>query len=440
MSKSGFNSIQQQVSTQVNHLFPNSPLFVVGVSGGADSMALLYILKKIGVQVFVVHINYALRGQESESDQELVEGMAAVWGYDCCSVRLDSTAIDGNFQKWAREERYRIFRDFKVQLQAHAIVTAHHLDDQLETILQRILRGGNPATWAGMKQWDGELFRPLLDIPKQEVLEFCSQQSVPFHDDTSNFESKYARNFLRNNVFPGFDNLFPGWKQNLRNLEYYARQNSKAIHFITERCLGEEGLIIREFNSLTGPLKAAVLKQFIETKTGEILSKSEISNLVSIGEFQVGKMIPLNNQWQLLRDREYLKLIRETGKVSGGHIITQQDVEHGMEVSGLRFGKQGSQIKLAALNLDFDQLNWPLTLRRWKNGDSFQPLGMDGSQKISDHLTNRKVSASKKKESLILSGADGTIYALFYAAPEPGTISERAKVTQNTRHTLTITR
>lgn len=142
MSKSEYLLIEQVISNKVDRHFPGTPNFVIGVSGGADSMALLYAFKQLEISCFVVHINYGLRGVESDKDQELVEQMSFQWGFECCSVRLNTEEMQsGNFQNWARNERYMIFEDLAEEIKADAIAVAHHQDDQIETIVQKLFRG-----------------------------------------------------------------------------------------------------------------------------------------------------------------------------------------------------------------------------------------------------------------------------------------------------------
>lgn len=142
MAKSLKKTFKNHLSALLSDYFEPSSLFVIGVSGGPDSMALLYLLHLLEQDTFVVHVNYGKRGKKSDKDQELTEQMAFQWGFECCSIRLDPEEAKGkNFQNWAREQRYRFFRDLMQDLKADAIVTAHHQDDQIETILQKLFRG-----------------------------------------------------------------------------------------------------------------------------------------------------------------------------------------------------------------------------------------------------------------------------------------------------------
>ncbi len=218
MNKYASNLINKSVESSLSLIPQAKPKIILGVSGGSDSMALLYTFYKLEVEVLVVHINYGLRGNESDLDQELVEGMSTQWGIDCYSVKIENKQNEGNFQSWARAERYRIFKELKDINNLNCIATAHHQSDQIETILQKVLRGSGVEAWEGMSVWDGELFRPFLPFSKTEILSYCEENSIPFRDDKSNLESKYARNFIRNQLEDKFDELFPGWRTNILDL------------------------------------------------------------------------------------------------------------------------------------------------------------------------------------------------------------------------------
>ncbi|MEX0823570.1 MAG: tRNA lysidine(34) synthetase TilS, partial [Balneolaceae bacterium] len=170
MSKFESSSVVKSFKKHGEILLKKNNPVVVGVSGGPDSMALLYILYRLAVPTVVVHCNYQLRGRASEADQDLVEQICILWEMECVAVRFDTMGEEGhNFQDWARDERYRIFRDIKKEADADYILTAHHRDDQIETIFQKILRGAGLAAWKGISVCEGDLYRPLLEVSKADI-------------------------------------------------------------------------------------------------------------------------------------------------------------------------------------------------------------------------------------------------------------------------------
>ncbi len=443
MNKSASKSIEKSVQSSLTNLANPSPYLILGVSGGPDSMALLYSLFKLNVKVFVVHVNYDLRGESSDLDQELVEGMSAEWGFECCSVKMDPNEVSGNFQNWARDERYKIFRELKKELHADAILTAHHQDDQVETILQKLLRGSSPHAWKGLSNWDGELLRPLLAITKKEILKYCEEEAIPFRIDESNSESKYARNFLRNEFAERIDDFFPGWKENILGLQEKGRITEIAVNHIYKGLLKSSELDIERFSELPDELKTSILKTYIEDQIPGIkLSKGLIHELLKIESLQIGGSVSINDRYSLVRGRGLISIRNSDESGISEVSLSKEEIEGGTSVKSIIFSIDHTRKPHPALTLDSDLLRWPLTLRGWKNGDRFKPLGMDGSQKVSDHLTNRKIPSTKREKALILSGTDGTIYAIIF--PEKGTnkeigsISELVKCTDTTKSFLTI--
>lgn len=437
-------SIPEKVNQVISAHLPQGRSFIMGVSGGPDSMALLYLFHLLKKEVFVVHINYGLRGENSDADQELVEGMASMWGFDCCSVRLNPKEAQGNFQNWAREQRYQIFRDFMDELNADAIVVAHHQNDQVETVFQKLLRGSSADKWKGLTEWDGEILRPLLHFSKQQILTFCEDKAVPYRLDQSNLDEKYARNFLRGSFSIRLDELFPGWKSNILALSDRGLEADAALEVALKTCIRDKKLSIQALNELPDVLLAPVMKRFIEVTTGYKLSKGEVESLPDMINAQSGSVYHIGEESILIRDREFIaakKLNPEKAEIKV--IISREDAIKGVNFLHHVLRRGDTSLKDGEMKIDFDLLEWPLTLRNWKQGDSFVPFGMKGTQKVSDHLINRKVNASEKDESLILKGTGGTIYAVFfpksYTVGQKGTISELVKVTEKTTSTLTIT-
>ena len=444
MSKFASVLIEESVQTSLTNTFTNPPKLLFGVSGGPDSMALLYALYRSGADVMVVHINYGMRGADADADQELVEGFCGEWGFDCCSFGLDAGDAKGsNFQDWARNERYRIFRELKKEFGCEAIVTAHHKDDQVETVLQKVLRGSGPGAWQGMKEWDGELFRPLLGFSKKEILQYCEDHAVPYRIDGSNQDSKYARNFIRNELSEELDARFPGWSDNILGLRERGAITEKAIARILRQMSTPEGLELEGFMELDAELRAAVLKQFIEQETEPFsLSKGQVHESLKIGELPAGTSLPVGDGYSLVRNRNSVAITREEDSVPYEMEITEKEAEKGIDFGFVSISVSQEVPSENTLYMDASTMRWPLTLRRWRHGDRFTPLGMMGSQKVSDHLTNRKITSSKKEKALILIGSDSTIYAIIFPVPankgERGTISEAVKCTESTEKYLIV--
>lgn len=421
---------------------------IAGVSGGPDSMALLYLLHRTETDTVAVHCNYGLRGKDSDKDQELVEEMCRLWEIECVSVRPEIDKESGNFQNIAREERYRIFEDVKREYDADFIATAHHRDDQVETILQKLMRGGGIGSWKAMSPMDGEFYRPLLDVPKSGILKFVQQMNVPFRMDGSNEESTYARNFLRHAWFPELNRLFPGWKDNLLRLPDRADEYITMADIILAGCLnGTTRLNRDEYLSLPGNIRQGVMYRFLEKSIdGLRISAAFLNTLHTLDTLQTGNRISINDRYDLMRDRdEFILSDTEQIETSFQKVVIQQNhLQKMFKVNGLILRIEGfnGSFENDSLKLDSDRTAFPITLRRWKEGDQFTPLGMDGTQLISDHLTNRKISSAEKTDAIVLESFDGVILAVIFphtaSDGQIGTISEQVRCIDSTQNTVTI--
>lgn len=450
MSKSDLLPIEQSVQSYLATYFPSSatPSFVIGVSGGADSMCLLHVLHLLGVDFQIVHVNYQKRGPASDKDAELVQSAADELNVACEIIAVEpEEAADANFQQWARDVRYNAFQIKAQNIGATGIATAHHQDDQLETILQKIFRGGGFASWSAMDVWDGQLFRPLLTISRQQIEEYCQKKSIPYRDDATNFQSNYARNFLRNEWLPELEDHFPGWRTNILRVKEQAEVFSESLKFVLKNISDDKNRIRRkDFLQLPEKLQKSVLLYYANGVDADAeISRSSLNELWKVGQLQTGKAIQLTDHLELMRDREHLKLVVNSTDTTTHLELQKEHLQDGAtSLNGLKMALQPYQNPdfEHKLYLDSESIAWPLRLRQWRSGDRFQPLGMEGHQTVADHLTNRKISAAAKDRALVVESFEETICAVIFPPIEnrvpPGTISESAKCSPSTRTCLTF--
>lgn len=413
-------------------------------------MCLLYLFHQFDVEALAVHINYGKRGKESDKDAELVEEMAFQWGFDCHSLKLDYAEAGGNnFQQWARQERYRVFRRLADEHEADGIALAHHRDDQVETILQKQFRGSGLESWSAMQLWDGELFRPLLPASREQIEDYCEKKAVPYRTDASNLDSDFARNYLRNEWLAELEEHFPGWKENVLRISEQAGLFGKALDWIGSQLTDGKDRISRwRLLALEAGLrKSLILHKLRRIRPGIEVGRKALNQLDKLEELQTGKRVQLTGDLSLMRDREYFKMVYERQDALNLMKIELEELgENPFTINGLHFEVSdfAEPDYDEGLYLDADKIAWPLALRRWKDGDSFRPLGMEGHQKVADHLANRKVSAAHKNEALVAESFEETICAVIFPPIEnqtpPGTISEKVKCDETTRQCLTIKR
>lgn len=219
------NAIEKVLSlSDEYHLLEPNEHVVLGVSGGPDSVLLAELLDHLAAQYalhcHLAHVNYGLRGEDSDADQALVEELARSkgWTIDVLDLRKN-LECDGNFQDWAREQRYTFFREVAKRHQAGKIAVGHHLSDQVETVLQRFLRGSSLRGLAAMRPqtqlYGAMLIRPLLKLTREEVLAAVCERGLAFRNDASNKSNHYLRNRLRHEVLPVLQDCQPGFEQAL---------------------------------------------------------------------------------------------------------------------------------------------------------------------------------------------------------------------------------
>lgn len=450
MSKSDLSLIEKAVQKNVEQFFSDqsSLFFIIGVSGGIDSMVLLHTFHKLGIPALVSHINYSKRGEASDKDAELVEQMSFQWGFECHTTTIDSVDFDGsNFQQWARELRYNVFRGLSHEYNASGIVVAHHKDDQIETILQKIFRGAGLASWGGMDIWNEGIFRPFLNVSRSQIEQYAQYKSIPYRTDESNLKSAFARNFLRNEWLQKMGDFFPGWRQNIERVSQQAENYGQALEWISHRITDRSGIDREAFHSLEESLQKALILHLLKKKDPSLqISHNSLDRIIELSELQTGKKIQLTETLSVLRDRERYVIKEKSTETPAEILLSRENLRNSpFESDDLIFSVEvyDKPDFKQALYLDADKISWPLTLRNWRHGDEFQPLGMEGHQMISDHLTNRKISAAYKNQTLVIESFEETICAVIFPPiknrTQPGTISDHFKCDAGTKYCLKIT-
>lgn len=350
--------IQNHLQDIAPELFELKAPCVLAVSGGPDSMFLLWAMKELLTpeQLFVVHVNYQLRGAESDKDQRLVEQACELWEIECGAFRVDSSAglAEGeNFQDWARRERYRIATEIALAEQAAFILTAHHQDDQLETLLMRLLRGAGIRAWQGMSArgpvpitqptpsapsttsqsapssaLNPVLLRPLLGISRAQIMEIIQKEHIPYRIDQSNEESTYARNFLRNQWTPQLDTYFPGWESNLLKLPQRADDYKALADYLLNSCIspnstetGNEVINAQVWIAFSAELKRISLAEWLFRHEAPFTQGQLQAAVQALSTLQTGQSHQLSPNVAIHRERDSFHLQKqdEKNKLSSSH-------------------------------------------------------------------------------------------------------------------------
>ncbi|MEK7528575.1 MAG: tRNA lysidine(34) synthetase TilS [Patescibacteria group bacterium] len=260
---------------------------IVGVSGGIDSMVLLDMLVRLREQnnwrVIVAHIDHGIRGRESTADAKFVTLWCKKNKVECRVKTLKLRKNMPNLEEKAREARRIFFESLRAKFKAECVLTAHHADDQLETVFFNFIRGSGPAGLAGMKPFEKPYLKPLLDFSKKEIADYAQSGDIPFRHDRTNDDSRFTRNFLRNEVIPLIAKHRPGFQKSVLRSSMLFRDMELAISTQAAKFTGD---YIREFRALPRAVQREViqLRYRAATHSSKRLSLTRIDEIVDMIE------------------------------------------------------------------------------------------------------------------------------------------------------------
>ncbi|WP_339923780.1 tRNA lysidine(34) synthetase TilS [uncultured Cyclobacterium sp.] len=427
----------------INHVRKNNILdvqspYIVAVSGGIDSVVLAHMLQSNGFNIAIAHCNFKLRGAASDADEAFVINYAMQLGVPVYVKVFDTAAymneMNISLQMAARELRYNWFEELNSSLGTQGVLVAHHADDQLETVMLNLLRGTGIEGIYGMSSKRDFIRRPLLPFSRQEILLYLEDNGLEWREDSSNEKTIYKRNFVRHNLLPLFSVFDPKGPELVQYSFDRIKDTGKAFFYffdnwIKANVVFEEGYEMLPFSSLVSvPGKSSLLFYWLRKK-GFVYAQIE-DILCAIESQEAGRQF-LSGSWMLNIDREGLIL----GK--------QQEVDKPIQVGldDVAFSVIGQyQYNCVKLNagvlidrstenamLDFDLLDFPLTLRNWEQGDRFMPLGMQHFKKVSDYLIDNKVPLIKKDRVKVLCSKGKIVWLVGFK------VDDRYKIRPTTR-------
>jgi len=438
------NEIVNKVKRYIKHEvgLEADALLLVALSGGADSTALLLLLKELGYKLHALHCNFHLRGEESDRDQAFVEELCQQQGVPL-SVRHFQTEEEAkrrcvSIEMAARDLRYEWFREelkaFKSQLSTLNsqlfIAVAHHLDDQAETLLLNLLRGTGLRGLAGMQPKHDGIIRPLLCLSREEILQYLESRGQAYVTDSTNSERVAQRNCLRLDVIPMLRNINPAAVEHLcqacdnvrRSLPYYIKGIEAAFK---EQGITEEAFPLSALSCFPSSIAegqeevSTLLHEWLRGKGFNSAQEREMSQAFMS---EVGKMWHSRSH-AVLRDREALLLrsasLLVEGKGMRPHI--EQKLVSCIDETGPNIAY-----------FDADLLKKPIEVRPVQNGDAFVPFGMKGKKLVSDYLTDRKLNRFEKAEQFVATCGDDIIWLIGHRS------DNRYRVTSKTTRILKL--
>jgi len=401
-------------------------LTVLAVSGGIDSMVLLHVFKQLNFPCVVAHLNFGLRGSESDSDTHLVLQTCNEMSIPCFVKHIDTEkyANENNIsiQMAARQIRYGFFQEILEGQNARYIATAHHQDDELENFFIYLLRNQLHTAWQGIPLERGNIIRPFLEIPRELIHEFALQNAVNYRDDSSNASIKYLRNKIRHLLIPDLKNEYASVAKDFQTISSLSRAESKLN--LSNFQLNWEHQVFELFDSSGLKLEEiGISTEFYTNNENHLGLRNKFLELgfhnAQVDEI-LNKPIRIGSHWI---GQEFVVYQNRNGlTLKHRNIIDLDEVEIQMN-EVVFFGKiQIKMVEIQRCLVDYTEpncfyfdpiiFNDKLALRSWKLGDKIQPLGMNGSKKLSDIFIDNKIDNHRKNDFPVLF-SNHQIYALL---------------------------
>lgn len=414
---------------------------LLAVSGGIDSMVMLDLFSKAGYSAGVAHCNFQLRGEDSEKDAAHVEQSCLEKGVPFFQKRFETTTYaeenSVSIQMAARDLRYAWFQELLEQHGYQYLATAHHLNDSIETIVLTWTTGASLSGMKGIPVKNGNIIRPLLFATREEIELYANKNTLRWRDDGSNLSDDYKRNFVRHRIIPLLKELNPslestfqrGQRKILGEISFYE-------HYMAEWRLKNVQQI---GNSLTISKKALASWPYPASLLYKVLvdygfSFDVCEEIVAGMHGQSGKKF-FSPSYTLVSDREALLVTPQYLKIDDVVINSgQEQASNGVwNMTILKTSSITPSHHLHEAVLDAEKIVFPLTWRKWKDGDYFYPLGMNHKKKLSDFFIDKKVPIPEKEGITVLESAGNIVWVVGYR------IDDRFKLTEGTTRALSFT-
>jgi len=423
-------------------LFEPDQKVLLAISGGIDSMVLLHLFEKSGYNYGIAHCNFQLRGDESDQDEEFVKKQVLIHGVPAFFETFETreyAAINGvSIEMAARELRYAFFEKIRIDNGFDYIVTAHHQDDLIETFFLNLSRKTGIKGLTGIKDKAGKIIRPLLFTDRIAIENYAQTNYIDFREDSSNNEVVFQRNFLRHKILPLFSELNPSFKKNI----LASIDNLKDAEKVYSSVLLSEKIdvVSKNGNEILINIEGIQKVPHPEILLFEILSEynfnstvvDEIYNSLST---ESGKKF-YSKTHRLVKDREslFVSLIKE--KEDKIYYIEKDDMElfTPLDINIEKLPANDFEIikNSNVACLDIDTIEFPLLMRKWRQGDYFQPLGMTGFKKVSDFFIDQKLPLHEKENTWILCSGKKIVWIMGQR------IDNRFKISPKTQNTLVV--
>lgn len=442
------NQVQNYI--QQNNLANSGTPILIACSGGVDSMVLCNVLLKLNYKISIAHCNFQLRENESDEDELFVTAFAKQNNIPFYVIKFDTKAFKNNknisTQMAARTLRYEWFEKIRKENNYHRIATAHHLDDQIETILLNFTKGTGIKGLTAMQPKNGYIIRPFLEISKQQIVQYATENNITYREDSSNTTDDYQRNLIRHQIIPQLQKINPSMYAT--TIDFIDRMNAyellvnNQIDVIKKKCYSEKNEIIEIKLGYIKVHKAGktilfhLIKEFgfNSAQTFEISKNFECLNS--------GKLF-FSETHRIIIDRKSLFIVPKN--IERENYLMIDKIPNQIIFNNYKI--QCSIVPIQELNIktskryayfDIDKIEFPLMIRYAKEGDYFYPFGLSkpktagkvGKKKLSKYFKDEKFSLLEKENTAVLFSGEKLIWLLNHR------IDDRFKVTLKTKNVL----
>ncbi|HQX96336.1 MAG: tRNA lysidine(34) synthetase TilS [Chitinophagaceae bacterium] len=435
-----------QSTIKLLNLFSSKDKLLIAVSGGVDSVVLCELCKQAKFDFTIAHCNFQLRGAESERDEQFVKNLGNKYGVKVLVKKFETekyaTENKLSTQEAARNLRYEWFEDLINQSTNQPInhlLTAHHSDDNAETIAMNFFRGTGLHGLTGIPGKNGYIKRPLLEISKEELLAYARENNLEFVEDSSNQSSKYTRNYFRNEIIPAISKIYPQVKDNLLDNINRFKEIEKlyqlSVSELKKKICKQKG---NEFyipvNKLMSYNNKALIYEIIHPFN---FQEKQVEELIKLTDSDSGKYITSpDNQFRIIKHRLWFIISPVVATESVNIIIEENDKQVSFSLGNLSIetisnNKPSTSSGIATL--DAREIKFPLLLRKWKTGDYFYPLGMKKKKKVSRFLIDSKLSKTEKENTWVIECKQRICWIVGQR------IDDRFKLTATTKEVLKLT-
>ncbi len=431
------DKFSQHINT--NFSFLTRKKLLIACSGGLDSTVLTWLFKELKFNISLAHCNFSLRGKESDGDEEFVKTLADKLSIPIFTKTFDTKQYAASHkvstQMAARDLRYNWFNELCKDHSFDYVLTAHHLDDNLETFFINLSRGTGLRGLTGIPEVNENIVRPLLKFKREEILKYAIDKNIQWREDSSNASSDYLRNKLRIEVLPNYKEVGDTILQNFQQTQNHLQDSESLVkdYLVLIQALvvtkAKEGL---EFNikKLTELPNTKALLYELFSPYG-FTAWEDVFRLLKA---QSGKLV-FSNTHRLLKNREVLLLTEIEEKEDNiESLLISEDINEINSPIHLKFEKveHFSEFNKHTVFVDYQKLSYPLQLRKWKEGDDFHPFGMKGKKKLSKFFKDEKLSLVAKEKIWVLCSENKIVWVVGMRS------DSRFKVEDSTKEVLKI--